>query len=311
MDNDQAIRTNQLRAVLLAAQCGSFSQAARRMGRAQSAVSNYVRDLELDLGYDLFVRGHKLRLTARGELLLPQIQKLYDDNLLFAERARALMGVEKPSLHLGIDFSIYNKELFTMLREFAQRYPALQLRLSPISSFDVKEFMQDYSLDAALYFNHSQPLSYACLTLGTVINRVIVAKDHPLTQQSGITRTQLGKYRQIVICSNLSANHKGIILSPLNWEVDNFYYALSLVACGVGFAAVPEILIETEHDFLGQLTFLDDSKLDFPNATMSLIWKDSMELSEPFNFLKGKMRDFYVPRLRRSVRASLSESGQT
>lgn len=300
--DEQAIQYNTLQAVLLAARTGSFSQAARTMGCAQSAVSKRIDDLETDLGYKLFERGHKIKLTERGRLLLPQIQKLYHDNLLFAERARSLFGIERPSLHFGIDFSIYNQELFEILRDFAKRYPALQLRLSPISSFDVKEFMQDYPLDAALYFNHSQTLPYACLTLGTVVNRVIISKNHPLCGSKGITRDELAHYRQIVICSNLSANHKGITLSPLNWEVDNFYYALSLVASGVGFAVVPEILILTEHDFYGKLTFLDDTNLDFPDATMNLIWKDSIAMSEPFAYLKSRIEEFYVPKLKLSVK---------
>ncbi|MBU3827405.1 MAG: LysR family transcriptional regulator [Candidatus Anaerobiospirillum merdipullorum] len=293
-----AIKLIQLQAVLLSARLGSFSQAARHMGRAQSAVSTYVHDVELDLGFPLFERGHKLKLTPRGALLLPQMQKLYDDNVLFAHRARELYHLSHPTLRLGIDFSIYNKELFIMLRALADAYPALQLRLSPISSFDVQTFMGDFSLDAALYFNHSQNLPYACLTLGTVVNRVIVATDHPLAQQREITRADLSSYRQIVMCSNLSSKHKGITLSPLNWEVDNFYYALSLVASGVGFAVVPEILIATEHDFFGLLTCLDDSKLDFPDATMSLIWQDGIDKVEPFAFLRDKLCAFYQPRLK-------------
>ena len=300
--DDLFLKPAQLQAVLAAARCGSFSQAARELHRAQSAISAAVHDVEIDLGYPLFRRGHKLQLTAQGELLLPQMEKLLQDHALLSQRARALYGTDRPSLHLGIDFSIYNKELFAILRDFAQEFPALQLRLSPISSFDVKEFMQDFSLDAALYFNHNDALPYACLTLGTVVNRVIVANDHPLAHRTGLTRHDLAQHRQIVICSNLSANHKGITLSPLNWEVDNFYYALSLVACGVGFAVVPEILIATEHDFFGLLTFLDDSRLDFPDATMSLIWKDGLEGSAPFTYLKQRMQDFYVPRLKLSVK---------
>lgn len=304
----EAIPYATLQAVLAAARTGSFSQAARSMGCAQSAVSKRIDDLETDLGYLLFERGHKIKLTERGRLLLPQIQKLYDDNLLFAERARSLLGIEKPSLHFGIDFSIYNQELFYILRDFAGCWPALQLRLSPISSFDVREFMQDYPLDAALFFNHSQTLPYACLTLGTVVNRVIVGRGHPLEGVRGITRDDLAHHRQIVICSNLSANHKGIILSPMNWEVDNFYYALSLVASGVGFAVVPEILIETEHDFFGRIIFLDDSNLDFPDASMNLIWKDSIAMSEPLTWLKSRLQAFYVPRLKASVRQGLEAS---
>ena len=66
---------NQLQAFVLAAKLGSFSQTARHMGKAQSVISGYIRDLEDDLNYQLFKRGHKIELTERGALLLKLCKK--------------------------------------------------------------------------------------------------------------------------------------------------------------------------------------------------------------------------------------------
>ena len=53
-----------------AAAAGSFSAAARKLGRSQSTVSTIIADLEIDVGVTLFDRTtRKPRLTAHGEAL--------------------------------------------------------------------------------------------------------------------------------------------------------------------------------------------------------------------------------------------------
>ncbi|MCL1602542.1 LysR family transcriptional regulator [Succinatimonas hippei] len=284
---------NQLQAFVLAAKLGSFSQTARHMGKAQSVISGYIRDLEDDLNYQLFKRGHKIELTERGALLLKHVKKLVEDGEIFYERAMALHDTTQPSLHFGIDFSIYNAELFHVLRQYAEAFPHLALRLSPISSFEVKELMLEYDLDVALYFNHNETLPFNFSHLRQVPNRIIVGKNHPLAAQKEITRDLLAKHRQIVICSNLSRDAKGITVSPNAWEVDNYYYALSLVSHNVGFAIVPELLTDLDYEFTKSIIALNDDNLNFPDATLSLVWKDGLSELKHFNFLKEKICKAY------------------
>ena len=61
----------QLEAFVASAEEGSFSAAARRLGKAQSAVSTAVSNLEIDFGVELFDRSGKLPvLSPAGETLL-------------------------------------------------------------------------------------------------------------------------------------------------------------------------------------------------------------------------------------------------
>nr|WP_256717863.1 LysR family transcriptional regulator [Shewanella sp. UCD-KL12] len=58
----------QLEAFVLSVKHGSFSAAARKLGRAQSRVSTAIANLEIDLGFELFDRSAKLPvLTKLGE----------------------------------------------------------------------------------------------------------------------------------------------------------------------------------------------------------------------------------------------------
>ena len=58
----------QLEAFVLAVNHGSFSAAARKLGRAQSRISTAIANLEVDLGFELFDRSAKLAvLTKHGE----------------------------------------------------------------------------------------------------------------------------------------------------------------------------------------------------------------------------------------------------
>lgn len=57
----------QFKALLAAAETGSFSAAARRLGKAQSVVSTAIANLEIDLGLELFDRsGRYPVLTEAG-----------------------------------------------------------------------------------------------------------------------------------------------------------------------------------------------------------------------------------------------------
>ena len=63
---------DQLRMLIAVAETGSFSAAARRLGRVQSAVSQSVQALEATLGLALFDRGERTpKLSDAGRALAP------------------------------------------------------------------------------------------------------------------------------------------------------------------------------------------------------------------------------------------------
>ncbi len=65
---------NALRAFEIAARYESFTQAAQEMGITQAAVSRHIRNLEHELGYALFERGHRsVSLTPDGRVYAERV----------------------------------------------------------------------------------------------------------------------------------------------------------------------------------------------------------------------------------------------
>ena len=82
---------DQLRILIAVAETGSFSAAARRLGRVQSAVSQSIQGLETTLGVALFDRGERTpKLSDAGRALLVDARQIVRD----AEGLRA-------AIHLG------------------------------------------------------------------------------------------------------------------------------------------------------------------------------------------------------------------
>mgnify|MGYP000080434450 FL=1 len=108
----------QLQSFIAAAKFGSFSQAARELGRAQSVVSTHIAQLEDLLDYSLFNRGHKVSLTPRGMVLLNHAYEIVEAAEIFEQRSLALHDIKNPIIHLGLDYSLYSNKLFSTLSLF-------------------------------------------------------------------------------------------------------------------------------------------------------------------------------------------------
>ncbi|MFR6028579.1 MAG: LysR family transcriptional regulator, partial [Sutterella wadsworthensis] len=82
----------------LAAQ-GTFSAAARALGRSQSVVSTHIAGMENELGIRLFVRGTPAKLTPAGEELLPGALRVLREAERFESRASELFRLPEPLLY--------------------------------------------------------------------------------------------------------------------------------------------------------------------------------------------------------------------
>ena len=96
---------DQLRIFLAVAEHGSFGGAAKAMGRAVSAVSYGIAQLEAQLGLPLFEREGSRRpvLTAAGAGLLAEARSVADGVDALLAKARSLHAGQEPSLTLVVD----------------------------------------------------------------------------------------------------------------------------------------------------------------------------------------------------------------
>ncbi len=122
-----ALDTLTLRCFLEVAELGSFTRAARRVGRSQSAVSQQVAKLEAELGKPLFTRAKQLSLTDDGQLFLSYARRIH------ALHAEALDRFREPELagevRFGLPEDFASVYLSEVLAEFTRSHPRIQLSI--------------------------------------------------------------------------------------------------------------------------------------------------------------------------------------
>src|SRR5579859_819835 len=95
---------DQLQVMLAVVETGSFSAAARRLNRAQSAVTYAVQRLEEQLGTALFDRAsYRPVLTEAGRALLPRAQRIADELRSLCEQAQGIAAGLEPELTLVVE----------------------------------------------------------------------------------------------------------------------------------------------------------------------------------------------------------------
>lgn len=141
--------TDQLRSFLAIVDTGSFTRAAERVNKTQSAVSMHMRRLEDRLGRSLFAKqGRGVRLSEDGEQLVDYARRMLqiEASALAAVSGKALVGRVK----LGIPDDYAESFLPEILTRFARRHPLVEMSVVCDSSLTLAERVQGRELDMAV-----------------------------------------------------------------------------------------------------------------------------------------------------------------
>ena len=235
-----------LRAFLAAVDNGSFSAAARALGRVPSAVSMAIANLEAALDLQLFERsGREPRPTAQALALLPQAR-------LLVEQLHAL-NIHALSLNQGLEpvlTLVLVPELMAAapwpeaLRLLSSEYPSLEVQVLSSPQADALAMVQDGRAQLALVFERygmDPRESFQEVAQETLV--AVLAPMHPLLARmsaGGIRDEHLLAERQILVAGRHADQvDKRIAMSRLLWTVDNPVAALQLVESGLGWAWLP------------------------------------------------------------------------
>ncbi len=112
-----------LECFLAVTETGSFTRAADKVTRTQSAVSQQIAKLETQIGKSLFIRGKKLTLTSDGEILLTYARKIVQLN------RDAMDRFKQPELQGEVRFGLPEDFASVFLSEVLTEYAALHPRI--------------------------------------------------------------------------------------------------------------------------------------------------------------------------------------
>jgi DNA-binding transcriptional LysR family regulator len=266
----------QLRQFVATVEHGSISAAARRLGKAQSAVSTAIGLLEADLGVALFDRAkHRATLSDAGRVLLLEAREVLRQAQALDQRARSLAAGDEPRLALALDEALPYTAIRALLRELSGRFPDLELTLLNGTATEVADYVGQARADAAFQFDRG-PLrdGFDQRRIGTLAQGIFVASGHPLAEKPAVRREDLARYRQLVMRAE---DVEEIIYSPKVWRSDSFYTIAEMVADDLGWATLP-INVAAYDGYPKPLRQVCCPSLALPLFSIRMTWPQGREL---------------------------------
>lgn len=233
---------NNLKTFINVVDKGSFSAAARNMGKVQSAVSTAIANLEVDIGVELFNRQGKFPvLTQEGQVLLREARQIVSSCQVFMERARAFEGGIDSRLRIAIDEIISPEMLMDLLEKFGEKYPATELEILFGVLGDIQTMVEEDRVDIGILVPSSLPSQSVSNRLVSHIAFIPVAAiDHPLAKKKNISLHDLESHRQLVITSRGGEREdESIIFGKQIWMIESTYAIIDLVHRRAGWSFLP------------------------------------------------------------------------
>ena len=230
------------------------TRAAAKLNRVQSNVTTRIKQLEEQLGTDLFIRdGRRLVLTPAGETLLPYAERL----LALADEARHAVREDRPSgrLRLGTMESVAATRLPGLLARYHTQWPDVALELETGTTGKLIERVRDFEVDAALV---AEPLDPAAL--GELFETVPVFTEE-LVMLTPREHRQIREVRDIALSTLVAFEHGCAYRAYIEkWylehgvrparvlELGSYHAIVACVAAGAGVAVAPRSVLDLLAD---------------------------------------------------------------
>ncbi|KAB0685222.1 LysR family transcriptional regulator [Burkholderia territorii] len=246
-----AVTLDQIRTFIAAAETGSFSAAGRRLGRAQSVVSQTLANLEGQLGVQLFDRTSRSpTLTVIGRELLVDARVVAGDMDRLKARAKGLAGGLEPELSVVVHVFLPTGVLTQAVSAFHQQFPRTPLRISVEGMGaviePVLEGLSSFGVRAPLLTNHPDLTSEHLMTVPYLM---VAAPQHPLAHYGRpIPARELAQHVQLVLSdrSRLTGKTDLGVLSPETWRLSDLGAKHAFLKAGLGWGGMPYHAVEAD-----------------------------------------------------------------
>jgi len=293
----------QLRAVRETTRSGyNLTEVAGVLNTSQPGVSRQIRELEEELGVDIFVRAGK-RLTPPGEAVLPIVERL----LLEADNLKRVgddfNAQDSGRLSIAATHSQARYALPTVVRDFRAVYPKVGLTLHQGSPKQIAEMLLSGEADIGIategLARYEQLVALPCYRW---THSVIVPPGHELLQhEAPITLEQLARHPIITYEPGYTGRSHiddafaragltpDVVLSAMDADVIKTYVEL-----GMGVGIVAAIAFDSERD--RTLHALDARHLFEVNLTRLAVRRGTWLRGYAYAFIES-----FAPTLTRAV----------
>ena len=244
---------------------GSFSATARRMNRAQSAVTYAIQKLEDQLGVLLFDRaGYRPALTEAGAALLPRALRIIGEVEAFSDQARGITQGLEPELPLVVDAMFPMPRIVDALRVFGERYPTVPTRIYVASLGATVSLVLDGTCTFGVALTFAvQEAELRAHPIETVRMVAVAAPCHPLAAlRRPISTEELQQHVQLVLTDHSGRTDKrdNGVLSRRNWRLGDLGAKHAMLLGGLGWGGMPLHMVQADLD-AGRLCRIEPEEL--------------------------------------------------
>jgi DNA-binding transcriptional LysR family regulator len=270
----------------------NLSAAAESLHTSQPGVSRQVRELESELGVDVFVRqGKRLTaLTPAGESVVKIADRLWAEVENLKRVGQEYTKAEQGTFVISATHMQARYILPPAIKVFTLKYPQVRLSIHQGSPRDLASGVISGEADIAVATETLDRFSELVTEpLYRWHHCVVVPKNHPLTQEKKLTLDRIAGYPLVTYDAAFTGRtaldetfaHAGletnVVLTAIDTDVIKTY-----VRQGMGIGIIAGVAFDTERDF--DLVALDGSKL-FPERVAKLAYRKGA-------YLRGYVKDF-------------------
>ena len=229
----------------------NFSRAAQRLHMSQPPLSKQIKQLETELGSQLFDRvGRGVRLTEAGELLFAEAQRILSQIEQTKNLIQRVGRGEVGQITLGFTPSAANEVLPPILLEFGNRYPEVELSLHEMKADQLVDRLSNMWIDVAFLLLPFEDDRFHCKTVSREPLVIALPSEHPLASEPTVKMRALanepfvlparhrympGVYGQITALCRRAGFTPNVVQKDV-WQMQTI---LGLVGGGIGVALVP------------------------------------------------------------------------
>jgi DNA-binding transcriptional LysR family regulator len=239
----------QLRAFDAVAETGSFTAAAARLHLTQSALSVLVRELEREMGVQLFDRHtRRVLLSEAGRAFQPSVQRLLADLAGAVAGVTELRDQKRGLLRLAAPQLMACTLMPRVISAYRARHPDVEVRLIDT----LPEHLLDglASGEAELAVGQDVDVDAAAIERRTLFRDrhwLICPPDHAFARRRQVRWSELGPYTFIAptrdfrqrVLPELDADARAFLMQASTQEVSYMTTALGMVAAGLGLTVCP------------------------------------------------------------------------
>lgn len=288
LEGAMAFTLRQLQYFVAVAEQGSVTRAAQNLSISQSSVTEAIKELEGDLGVELFERHPRgLTITYNGHQFLRHATKILADvsdaRNVFTETQNSTGG----TLNIGVTSLVAGYVLSDLLARYRRACPGVEVSAIEDNGSYLEHLLIGGELDVAVMVisNLRDRMALQAEILETSPYRLWLPIGHPLVSADIISIADITKEPLIMLTVDEIEENTGKLLSALGarphvaFRTRSVEAVRSLVATGAGVALLPD-LVYRPWSLEGDRIESRDVSGALPVVQVGMVWRKGSSLPQ-------------------------------